>query len=138
MNISYEEDKLDQFFLELGKIYKFQRKHLFFFFNEKLNKNGSEVLISREDAIQKIIGRMSSLISSTEKGQKEKRLESLTPPAKQLESLKEMYQQQKKKRTSFVNVRNVICICICFFLFYFLFFIFIIIKNGKSAFFHDC
>jgi len=42
----------------------------FFFFNEKINKNGSEVLISREDAIQKIIGRLSSLILSTEKGQK--------------------------------------------------------------------
>jgi hypothetical protein len=39
---------------------------------ESLIAGEFEVLISREDAIQKIIGRLSSLISSTEKGQKEK------------------------------------------------------------------
>ncbi len=56
----------------MERFQSFKENIYYFFFNEKINKNGSECLISREDAIKKIIGRLSNLISSTEKGQKEK------------------------------------------------------------------
>jgi hypothetical protein len=59
-------------FFGVGKDLQVSKKTFIFFFNEKINKNGSEVLNSREDAIQKITGRLRSLIPSTEKGQKEK------------------------------------------------------------------
>ena len=52
----------------MERFQNFKENIYYFFFNEKINKNGNISLISREDAIKKIIGRF----EQHEKGKKEK------------------------------------------------------------------